>query len=57
MQKYEKLYTKLMAQLSEDAAQCSSDLLVLTKFYTYQEILKDKKDWSTKEIYKFYFGK
>lgn len=56
LQRYEELYTKLMAQLSEDAVQCSSDLLVLTEFYTYQEIFKDKKDWSTKAIYKFYFG-
>ena len=56
LQKYEELYVKLMRQLSEDAARCKSDIVVLKNFYTYQELFKDKKQHTTKEIYKFYFG-
>lgn len=56
LQKYEELYVKLMRQLSEDAARCKSDIVVLENFYTYQELFKDKKQRTTKEIYKFYFG-
>ena len=56
LQKYEELYGMLMRQLSEDADRCKSDIVVLKKIYTYQELFKDRKQHTTKEIYKFYFG-
>ncbi|MEE1086554.1 MAG: hypothetical protein U0L05_05250 [Schaedlerella sp.] len=56
LQKYEELYVKLMRQLSEDVARCKSDIVVLENFYTYQDLFKDKKQRTTREIYKFYFG-
>lgn len=56
LQKYGELYRKLMEQISEDAIQCGSNILVLKNFYTYQELFADKKQWTTKQIRKFYFG-
>lgn len=57
LQEYETLYTKLMKCMAQDAIYHGSDIKILTKAYTYQQLFgKNKNRWS-KEIREFYFGK
>ena len=56
LEEYETLYTKLMRQIKEDAADNGSELKILTTSYTYQELFESNQNWSTKDIRKFYFS-
>jgi len=57
LQEYEGLYEKLMNQIVMISADSGSDIRILTKSYTYQELFKNKVDWPTPEIHDVYFHK
>ena len=56
LEEYEALYAKLMKQIEMDAVHSGSNLHILTKIYTHQELFENRKEQMTKEIHAFYFG-